>query len=147
MLKIQFVDLNGFNSTLLQDKAAQWSQDQVKDKVQIIFCSDQHHWIVASTVGCKIGDVKIYDSVFRTADEETKKIVQSLFKVKENVTLKFVHCQKQKGSKDCGVFSIAFATAIAFKVNTHKLKLDQQSMRCHLVKCLHNKCMSPFPSQ
>ena len=111
------------------------------------FCSDRHHWIVASTVCCKIGDVKIYDSVFRTADEETKKIVQSLFKVKENVTLKFVHCQKQKGSKDCGVFSIAFAIAIAFKVNTHKLKLDQQSMRCHLVKCLHNKCMSPFPLQ
>ena len=36
LLKMQFVDLNGFNSTPLQDKAAQWLQDQVKDKVKII---------------------------------------------------------------------------------------------------------------
>jgi len=30
------------------------------------------------------------------------------------VAMKFAHCQKQKGGADCGLFAIAFATAITF---------------------------------
>ena len=39
LLKMQFKHLNGFHSTLLQDKVVQLSHNEVKDKVQIIFCS------------------------------------------------------------------------------------------------------------
>jgi len=80
--------------------------------MQIIFCSAKHYWIVATTLNCKSGKVKVYDSLFNTVDEKMKKIIQLLFEVKENVAIKFVCCQKQKGSKDSGVFSIVFATAM-----------------------------------
>jgi len=129
----------------LQDKVVQLSHDEVKDKVQIIFCSAQRHWIVASTVGCKIDEVKVYDLLYRTTDEETKKIILSLFQVKGTVAIKFIRCQQQKGLKDCEAFSMAFSTAIAFKAYTCKLRFDQESMRSHLVKCLDQKQMSPFP--
>ena len=69
--------LNGFYSTLLQDKVVQLSHDEVKDKLQIIFCSAQRHWIVASTVGCKIDEVKVYDSLFRKGDQEDYSILVS----------------------------------------------------------------------
>ena len=43
ILKLQFKKLNGFHSTLSQGKVVQWSQNEVRDKVQIIFCSARYH--------------------------------------------------------------------------------------------------------
>ena len=61
-------------------------------------------------------------------------------------TLTMGRCQKQKGSKDCGLFSIAIATALAFGAHPSKLKFDQLKMRQHLVNCFNKECMIPFPS-
>ena len=54
-------------------------------------------------------------------------------------TIRVGHSQKQKGATDCGVFAIAFATAIAFGINPSKLKLKQEAMRAHLVYCFSAK--------
>ena len=35
--------------------------------------------------------------------------------------VKVVRSPKQKGAKDCGVYAIAFATTIAYRVNPSKL--------------------------
>ena len=48
------------------------------------------------------------------------------------VTLKFALCQKQKGGVYCGLFAIAFTTAIAFKKQPAAGKLNFFS-RKHLV--------------
>ena len=40
--------------------------------------------------------------------------------------------QKQAGSMDCGVFSIAYATAIAFNAIPVKQRFRQEAMRAHL---------------
>ena len=55
------------------------SEAQVKNKLQIIHCSKQNHWIVASTVNYKLEEVLVYDSLFSTIDKETRKIIQNLF--------------------------------------------------------------------
>ena len=55
LLKAQFPQFNGFCSTLLQGKEPPvQSTDAVKNKVQIIHCNKQHHWIVATTIKCKM---------------------------------------------------------------------------------------------
>ena len=41
----------------------------------------------------------------------------------------------QDGSDDCGVFAIAFATALGDNVDPHSLFLDQEKMREHLASC------------
>jgi len=51
--------------------------------------------------------------------------------------------QKQKGEKDCGLFSIANAKAVAFGLNPSKQKFNKSAMR--LVRCFNSKQMSPFP--
>ena len=54
---------------------------------------------------------------------------------------------KQRGGSDCGLFSIAFATAICFKINPVAVDFRQEDLRGHLFMCLENRKMVPFPSR
>ena len=83
LLKAQFPQFNGFCSTLLQGKELPvQSTDAVKNKVQIHF-NKRHHWIVATTVKCKIGQILVIDSLYKSIDDETKSTVYRLFQSKE----------------------------------------------------------------
>jgi len=55
------------------------TEKSVRNKVQIIHCKGRHHWVVASTVNCHIGEVKVYDSLFKYSDKETEKVIFNLF--------------------------------------------------------------------
>ena len=89
------------------------TEKSVRNKVQIIHCKGRHHWVVASTVNCHIGEVKVYDSLFKYSDKETEKVIFNLFQWDTTkIALKFACCQKQVGGTDYGLFAIAFATAI-----------------------------------
>jgi len=146
LLKKQFPNLNGFTCTLLQDKKCALMEKAVKNGVQIIYCKARHHWIVASTVNSSIGQVKVYDSLFTYPDKETERVLINVFQWDSTeVVVKFARCQKQKGGIDCGLFSIAFATAIAFGKQPGKLKFVQEELRSHLVTCLNKGEMSLFP--
>ena len=79
LLKIQFQQLNGLHSTVLQERKVELSEAQVKNKLQIIHCSKRHHWIVASTVNCKLEEVRVYDSLFSNIDKQNRNIIQNLF--------------------------------------------------------------------
>ena len=52
--------------------------------------------------------------------------------------------QKQLGTSDCGVFSVAYATAIAFNAMPIK-RIHQEGMRAHLVLCFQCNKMTLFP--
>ena len=146
LLKAQFPWLNGLKPTLLQGKQQTFTEDEVKNKLQIIHCYEQRHWIVATTVKCANGQVHVVDSLFKLLDDETKATICRLFQRSVNsAIIKVIHSQKQTGVKDCGLSSIAFATAIAFGQNPTKQKFQQQSMRAHLVNCFENKKMTLFP--
>jgi len=147
LLKAQFPQLNGLKSTLQQTKHTDIpTEDEVRNKLQIVHCKSRHHWIVATTVKCSNNQVLIIDSLFSSLDDETKATVSQLFQQgTSRPVIKVIRPQKQMGVKDCGLFSIAFATSIAFGHNPAKQKFQQQSMRAHLVNCLENKKMIPFP--
>lgn len=148
LLKSKYQQFNGFQSTLLQAKKMALTDTRIHNKVQIIHCSRRNHWIAATTVNCKEGEVKIYDSVFNSCDEETKLVVCNLFQAdtaKQTPYIKVMYCQKQTGSKDCGVFSIAFATAIVLGLNPGKITFLQPVMRAHLVNCFNKGEMVMFP--
>ena len=149
LLKSQFPQLKGLQSTLLQGKKSKqaFTDDEIKNKLQIIHCYDRHHWIVATTVTCEQGQVYAFDSLFKTLDDETKATICRLFRSSATSTpkVKVINSPKQEGSKDCGLFSIASATSIAFGLTPNKQKFKQQSMRAHLVKCFENNKLIPFP--
>ena len=147
ILKEQFPNLNGLNSTLLQLKQQKLTEDMVKNKLQIIHCSERHHWVTASTVKTAPGVVIVVDSLFKSIDTETKSIILNLFQhnIVSEPRIKLVRSQQQKGSKDCGVFAIAMATTIALERNPSNVTFHQELMRAHLVDCLEKRKFTFFP--
>ena len=51
----------------------------------------------------------------------------------------------QSGSYDCGLFAIAFATALALGEKPELFFFDQWNMRAHLRQCLESGEMKMFP--
>ena len=49
------------------------------------------------------------------------------------------------GSNDCGVFAIAFAVSLCYGVQPEKFCYNLSQMRGHLINCLLNSKMEPFP--
>ena len=153
LLKVQFPTLKGLQSTLYQEKEQNLTENDVNNKLQIIHCRSHLHWIVAFTVGCRLGQVKLYDSLFTYCDKETASVIANLFQSRTSCLKPIImmsRCQKQKGGgggggADCGLFAIANATAIAFGKNPCKLQFMQASLRSYLVDCFNSKLISPFP--
>ena len=46
----------------------------------------------------------------------------------KELTVRFIDIQSQNGTDDCGVFAIAFATALCNDVDPHSLSLEQKEM-------------------
>ena len=141
ILKNQFPTLNGLQSTLLQQKTNPATSSELsRNCLQIIHCRS-NHWIVASTVGGE--QVQVYDSLHKSIDRESFNVIFDLFHTSQ-VTM--MNSCKQEGHVDCGVFAIANATAIAHGVNPETIKFMQPLMRKHLMNCLEQETLTPFPT-
>ena len=65
LLKQQFPWLDGLQSTLLQSNKHVAVSKHIKDQLQVIH-SRRDHWVLASTVGSKDGEVYVYDSMYHS---------------------------------------------------------------------------------
>ena len=104
-------------STLLQGKSHTLIEDMVKNKLQIIHCLERHHWITASAINNAPVEFTVMDSIFKSIDQETKLTISNLFQPtgsSNQLKIKLIKTQRQKGNKDCGLFAIVMATTIAF---------------------------------
>ena len=100
LLKANHPKLNGCHSTWVIRKMAQF-----ENSIQIVHCAARHHWILATTVDCKLGEVKIFDSIFFNCDKETMQTMHTLFYlILEHPTITMCRCQKQAGTTDLGIF-------------------------------------------
>ena len=124
LLRAQFPELGGLQSTLLQQKDA-------KEKVlQIMHCPSHHHWMVATTNenNKDANNILVYDSIFKKVYRETRKTICNIFQLLPVSNVKIAKAHKQIGTKDCGLFAIAYATALAFGQNLSKLRFCQECM-------------------
>ena len=104
------------------------------------------HWLVVSTIGVQHPVVQVFDSLYTTASTTLKKqIATFLTTMKPSITLHFMDVQMQSGGSDCGLFAIAFATALVDGKKPGKFLFQQGGMRAHLCKCLELGKMTPFP--
>ena len=102
LLHKQYPSIRGLCSTLKPEvMVGGWVRGYVQ-----IFHSRSNHWIVASTIGCEDGEVNIYNSLYTDVDFTTRNSIEKIF---EPSKLKFTvpNSPKQKGARDCGLFSIA----------------------------------------
>ena len=75
----------------------------------------------------------------------TKKQIAAIVCSKENtITLNIMvsNVQLQAGGSDCGVFAIAFATALANNINPYECCFKQDAMWDHLPRCLESGKLS-----
>ena len=119
---------------------------QQSDFIQVLH-NGYNHWLVVSSIGTKKdGEVYVYDSMYCNTTPEVKKIVAAiLFTKLPRITLKFVDVQMQCGTQDCGLFAIAFATALCLGKQPGQLTFHQDQMRSHLLRCLESQDMTMFP--
>jgi hypothetical protein len=57
-----------------------------------------------------------------------------------------VEVEQQDGSKDCGLFALAYVLAIANYKDPAKLRFNQSSMRAHFNSCIQLGKFSEFES-
>lgn len=55
--------------------------------------------------------------------------------------------QQQNGSKDCGLFALAFAMSICSGQNPGSLGYIQYKLRSHLLSCLEKRYLTCFPTR
>ena len=105
-LKKQFPLIGGFILTLLQNSTL---KDKISCGIQIIYCQQRNHWIVAVRSESCHNPIRIYDYLYKTVDEESKHTIMNLFKKVGKFQFTSVHMQVQEGNIDCGLFAIAVA--------------------------------------
>ena len=64
---------------------------------------------------------------------------------KDAIKVKYIDTQMQSGSSDCGIFAVAFATALANGEAPGAMHFNQPKNRRHLVDCLESQFLSVFP--
>ena len=87
-----------------------------------------NRWIVPSIVQDR-NTVAVYDSLHNTVNDSTEEVILNLFLAPNTQVMKST---EQAGVRDCGLFAIANAVAIANGVSPSAIKLDQTLMRIHL---------------
>ena len=105
------------------------------------------HWYTISTIGCQHpATVRVYDSASKYITYRNKKEKASLLYTSETkITLHYMNVHIQMGGTDCGLFSLAYATALCHGVDSTSCIYDQQQMRKHFWHCLTNRTMQVVP--
>ena len=113
------------------------------DFVQILH-TGHLHWLCVSNVSRRSGSVNLCESMFSVSiptciKEQIASLVHELDKDEIEVLVQPV--QQQTNSTDCGVFALAFATAICFGYDVRHCHFEVEKMRPHLWKnvwkCFH----------
>ncbi len=146
LMKKAYPMIKGLQSPILGETLA--FSIHVGEFVQVINVS-RAHWITISTIGCSTGEVNVYDSL--TSCDLSSRVKQQIasicFSREHNITLNFRSVQQQQGGSDCGLYSLAFALSLCAGKNPSAVNYIQHRLRTHLVECLEQKNIVPFPSR
>ena len=144
MLKQQHPLIGGFQSPTRGHHLAMTSPDT--EFVQVIIVNS-NHWVALSTVGCQPSTIKVFDSLGGRLPKRCLKLVADLMQSREKeVTIEFVDVQEQKGASDCGLFALVFLTSICNGHDPATQHYNQKATRSHLLQCIEEGEMKPFPA-
>ena len=140
LLKVQFPMINDLECTL---KAT--CKPLSLGSLQVLHVNGDH-WITVTTCDCDGADIIVFYSKYVSLTKSTMTLLTKLVKSKNKFfTAQITNTIKQSGSRDCEVFAAAYATSLAFGHNSCAFVYDQCRMREHLLRCLQQKKMEPFP--
>ena len=143
LLKAQYPDMGGLQDTCLAQTEFQPEQ---RRGVQIHHTRG-NHWVLSST---NDGDeVNLYDSMYDNITADLYKQLQQIYKVDQDnkVVYRLPDIQKQRGSRDCGLFVVAFAIELCEGNDPTDAQFQQRNMRKHLLNCFEEGRLVPFPKE
>ena len=93
--------------------------------------------MVASNIGCTTGEVNLYVSLNSTSviSIATQMLPKEVF---GNTKIILPQCLKQLGHYNCGLFAIAFCTALAHGEPLSEVAFNQDTMWHHFNNALSN---------
>ena len=144
LLQKQYPNQNGLQDCCQLYYYHKWNS-HTQDFIQIINIGN--HWVCVSNIGCPGGVVDVYDSSPHHSNNPIlcDQVARMLEDPSRLFTIRHPKVQFQIGDADCGLFAIAFATALCSRVDPSQLSFDQFKMRQHLVDCFNNGKITPFP--
>ena len=140
LLKQEFTHFN-FQSTAFNHNLLQFEPQPTIH----IHHNGHHHFLTSSSV---TGKVIIYDSLTSQPTHDLYKQLARIYSPDYDVIpdiYQSVVANKQQGSRDCGIFALAYATELAHGFDPSNFIFDQSKMRDHLFKCLENNRLTRFP--
>ena len=75
-------------------------------------------------------------------NDETVGVIKNLFEVNDEVKIDIIKMQRQIGSQDCGVFTIAVLTAILKGLD---VSFCQREIRKNLISGFTARSLTPIP--
>lgn len=126
------------------ENASKSAQDQW---IQFIH-DDDDHWVVAGYGFNEIKFIQIFYSLHlgKSINNHVVDCISCIVKTTSiNLQIARMPCQSQLDGNNCGVFGLAFGTALAFGQNPSVLVYDVKEIREHIKKCLKEKDIWPFP--
>ena len=146
-LKNQFPALGGLvDTSLIKYHTKDITKGPSSKYAQIVNLGNKH-WVCVSSSADQSSHT-IYDSlVGASIPDELKWFIAKFANCQESrLQLTLASVQQQNDGVSCGVFAIAFATAIAHGIDPTDVEFEPFSMRNHLIKCLNAKKMELFPT-
>lgn len=142
LIRQHFPNIGGLHSTLLQQKRI---IPLASNALQVVYLPG--HWIAVSTVNTEKEDIVLYDSLSSTVTEKTKILLSQLVHTSNpHFTVRIANVTKQSGGSECGLYALAYVTYLAFGLDPTLFVFNSDLMRNHLVNCIENKKMQPFPT-
>ena len=143
LLKQAYPHVNGLQPAALGNTLG--FEVQTGEFVQVLHTSGCH-WLTIYTIGCKAGHVNVYDSlsIVDVSLCTKEEIATILFSKASHIFLHFQAVQIQRGTSDCGLFSLAFATSLCHGEDPVQINYVQHKMRSHLQRCLEDRAITPF---
>ena len=98
-----------------------------------------NHWIMTC---CSNGRVQVCDSLRSKLSCVTKRCIKERY---QSSVVSILPVQKQRNGWNCGLFPVAFAAEILGGTSPMEANLDVDRMRAHLLQCLEQEKLVPFP--
>ena len=150
LLRVKFPEIGAlYNTEFIAHPNATLPLLETKKWLQIVNISNSR-WVLTANGFNNVDHITVYDSLNATGKRKVSEpIIHSVARFMKTSDQSFqignMPCQGQEDSYNCGVFSIAFATALAFGQNPSNITMNAKVMRMHLIECLKQKTITPFP--
>jgi len=142
LLKFQHPDMNGLQDTCLSQTSF---QPATGESLQIHHIRG-NHWVLTYSKGD--GQVAVYDSLYDEVTDDLHDQLMDIYKVAgKRLRYSLPDAQKQRGSRDCGLFVVAFALELCEGRDPSAIRFNQKKMRKHLEKCFEDGVLEPFPQE